>query len=121
MHLLDALIAVSGEISESARTYFNEYLQCADFTFPNFKAITSRRIHGIRGMDFEHESSEFLERKRRVAPWCDRMDREPKKMPENRLQEVAKGPRQSFVMYLVLTHLLNRGAAIKACLLTQSF
>ena len=66
--LHDALIAVCGEISEDVRTYFNEYLQCADATasgengylvgiahtpdgkcadvlsFPNFKATTSRRL-----------------------------------------------------------------------------
>ena len=100
--LHDALTAVGGEISKDVRTCYNEYLQyavatasgdisssvgiahtpggkCADVLFfPNFKAITSRRIHGIRGMDFEHESSEFLERKRRVAPWFDRKDRKPR-------------------------------------------
>ena len=42
--LLDALIAVGGEISESARTCFREYLQCADLTFPNFKATASSRL-----------------------------------------------------------------------------
>ena len=42
--LHDALIAVGGEISESARTCFREYLQCADLTFPNFKAAASRRL-----------------------------------------------------------------------------
>ena len=30
--LHDALITVCGEISEDVRTYFNEYLQCADAT-----------------------------------------------------------------------------------------
>ena len=64
----DALTAVGGEISKNARTCFSEYLQCADATasessgssvgiahtpggkcadvlfFPNFKAITSRRL-----------------------------------------------------------------------------
>ena len=42
--LLDALIAVGGEISESARTCFREYLQCADLTFPNFQATASSRL-----------------------------------------------------------------------------
>ena len=42
--LLDALIAVGGEISKSARTCFREYLQCADLTFPNFKATASSRL-----------------------------------------------------------------------------
>ena len=42
--LLDALIAVGEEISESARTCFNEYLQCADLTFPNLKATASSRL-----------------------------------------------------------------------------
>ena len=64
----DALIAVGGKIPKRARTCFSEYLQCADATasgdisssvgiahtpggkcadvlfFPNFKAITSRRL-----------------------------------------------------------------------------
>ena len=40
----DALIAVVGEISERTRTCFNKYLQCADLTFPNFKATASSRL-----------------------------------------------------------------------------
>ena len=138
----DALTAVGGEIPKRTRTCFSEYLLCADATasgsgdysvgiahtpggkcadtlsFPNFKATTSRRI---RGMDFEHESREYLEGQRRVAPWCDRMDREPQKMPENRLPEVAGSSQNRFGMDTVLTHRLKRGEAIKACLLTQSF
>ena len=42
--LHDALIAVGGEISEDVRTCFREYLQCADLTFPNFKATASSRL-----------------------------------------------------------------------------
>lgn len=42
--LHDALIAVCGEISEDVRTCFREYLQCADLTFPNFKATASSRL-----------------------------------------------------------------------------
>ena len=66
--LHDALTAVGGEVSEDVRTYFNEYLQCADATasgengylvdiahtpdgkcadtlsFPNFKAAASHRL-----------------------------------------------------------------------------
>ena len=42
--LHDARTAVGEEISESARTCFNEYLQCADLTFPNFKATASSRL-----------------------------------------------------------------------------
>ena len=96
----DALIAVVGEISERARTCFNKYLQCADATasgssgysvgiahtpsgkcadtlsFPNFKAAASRRTRGIEF--YEHESRESVEGQRRVAPWCDRMDRKPR-------------------------------------------
>ena len=40
----DALTAVDGEISEDVRTCYNEYLQCADLTFPNFKATASSRL-----------------------------------------------------------------------------
>ena len=40
----DALTIVGGEISEDVRTYFNEYLQCADLTFPNLKATASSRL-----------------------------------------------------------------------------
>ena len=42
--LHDARTAVGEEISESARTCFNEYLQCADLTFPNLKATASSRL-----------------------------------------------------------------------------
>ena len=42
--LHDARTAVGEEISESARTCFREYLQCADLTFPNFKATASSRL-----------------------------------------------------------------------------
>ena len=42
--LHDALTAVDGEISEDVQTYFNEYLQCADLTFPNFKATAPSRL-----------------------------------------------------------------------------
>ena len=96
----DALTAVGGEISKHARTCFSEYLQCADATarggsgysvgiahtpsgkcadtlsFPNFKAAASRRTRGIEF--YEHESRESVEGQRRVAPWCDRMDRKPR-------------------------------------------
>jgi len=78
--LLDALIAVGGEISEHARTCFSEYLQCADATasggsgysvgiahtpggkcadvlyFPNFKAAASRRLKPHA----EHAESNFM-------------------------------------------------------------
>ena len=78
--LHDALIAVCGEISEDVRTYFNEYLQCADATasgengylvgiahtpdgkcadvlsFPNFKTAASRRLKPHA----EHAESNFM-------------------------------------------------------------
>ena len=78
--LHDALIAVGGEISEDVRTYFNEYLQCADATasgengylvgiahtpdgkcadvlsFPNFKTAASRRLKPHA----EHAESNFM-------------------------------------------------------------
>ena len=78
--LHDALIAVVGEISEDVRTYFNEYLQCADATasgengylvgiahtpdgkcadvlsFPNFKTAASRRLKPHA----EHAESNFM-------------------------------------------------------------
>ena len=111
--LLDALTAVGGEILKRARTCYSEYLQCADATasgengssvgiahtldskcadglsFPNFKPAVSRRLmphaESTESAEwiFEHESREFLEGQRRVAPWCDRMDHTSTQNPRN--------------------------------------
>ena len=186
--LHDALIAVCGEISEDVRTYFNEYLQCADATasgengylvgiahtpdgkcadvlsFPNFKTAASRRL---KSHAESAESAEWILNTNRAnitngnvgsrlgaTEWTIPPTQNPRnpqngflntnhtnfsngnvgsrlgatewtgtlrKRPKIACRKWRKVPRKSFGIDLVLTHRLKRGAAIKACLLTQSF
>ena len=149
--LLDAHTVVGGEILKRTRTCFNEYLQCADATasgsvgysfgiahtldskcadvlsFPNFKPAASRRL---KSHAESAESAEWILNTNRAnitngnvgsrlgaTEWTGTL----RKRPKIACRKWRKVPRKSFGIDLVLTHRLKRGAAIKACLLTQSF